>query len=166
MKNAIVPVSYAEKLGLSVAIGPKGNKLSHSLGKPAQTIDKVFVAKLLKANPHFADLPVSKTGENRLGGKAKSVARFLIDAFKLSENQGYVTMSDLTEVSGLSSVQHGAGVKELSAIISKLCLAGCVAAADKGRAAGGRDFDTETTFAVDDVEIDDVDGLDLESLLS
>lgn len=159
MKNALVPVSYADKLGLPTGTGEKGNRTPHDTGRPVKKMDKLWVAKLLKKNQHFANLSVSRNGENKLGGKAKSIARFLVDAYKLSDEQGYLTIGDLTAIAGLSSVNYGAGAKELSAIIAKLCMADCVTVTGRGRTAS--EMNDETDFAVDDVELDDVDNIDL-----
>jgi ribosome biogenesis protein Tsr3 len=159
MKNALVPVSYADKLGLATGVGEKGNRTPHDTGRPVKKVDKLWVAKLLKKNQHFANLPVSRNGENKLGGKAKSIARFLVDAYKLSDEQGYLTIGDLTSIAGLSSVNYGAGTKELSTIIAMLCLADCVTVAGRGRTAS--EMNEETDFGVDDVELNDVDNIDL-----
>jgi hypothetical protein len=161
-KFAMVPVAYATKLGLTCGTGEKGNAIPYNTGRPVQKVDKLWVAKLLKANPHFAELPVSKNGENKVGGRAKTVARFVVDAFKLSDSQGYLTMGDLAEVAGLSSVNYGAGAKELSAIIAKLCLADCITVTGKGRTAS--EMADETTFDIDDVEIDNAEDIDLDEL--
>lgn len=161
-KIAMIPVAYATKLGLEVLTGEGGNKIPHNTGRPVKKVDKLWVAKLLKANPHFTDLPVSKNGENKVGGRAKTVARFVVDAFKLSDSQGYLTIGDLAEVAGLSSVNYGAGTKELSAIISKLCLQDCLTVTGKGRTAS--EMADETTFDLDTVELDDADDIDLDDL--
>jgi len=158
----MVPVAYAQKLGLTVTTGEKGNAVPHNTGRPVKKVDKLWVAKLLKANPHFADLPVSKNGENKVGGRAKTVARFVVDAFKLSDAQGYLTIGDLAEVAGLSSVNYGAGAKELSAIIAKMCLADCLTVTGKGRTAS--EMSDETTFNLDDIELENADDIDLDDL--
>lgn len=163
MLTAIVPVSYADKLGLKTGIGAKGNRTSHQTGRPVKSVDKLWTAKLLKANQGWKDLPVSTSGKSASGGPAKSVAAFLAACYKLSDSQGYLTMSDLTKLSGLSSVNHGAGTKEVSEIIAKLCLADCIATTGRGRKTG--EIDDETTFDIDGVEIDNIDELDIDDLV-